>query len=118
MVRHALEDNGHAVDEAENGKVGVRRCREGRHDLVLCDIVMPDQEGLETIRELVVEFPRVQIVAMSGSQTPGPMDVLMTAAMFGARATLNKPFSLDELRLVVFTVLNDSMRTAGSGALL
>ena len=106
MLRLALERDGHNAEEAENGKIGVGCYRERRHDLVLCDIFMPEQDGLETIRQLVAEFPSVAIIATSGSGRFAGMDPLVFAARFGASATLHKPFSLDELRFAIAAVLD------------
>jgi DNA-binding NarL/FixJ family response regulator len=63
---------------------------------------MPETEGLETIRALKRFDPAVKIIAMSvgGEGRPG---YLQTAVTFGARATLHKPFSREQL-LATLTV--------------
>jgi FixJ family two-component response regulator len=63
--------------------------------LVITDLYMPNQEGLETIRELRTCFPEVAIIAMSGRTAALPM--LSVAQKFGAVGVLRKPFSADEL---------------------
>ena len=67
-------------------------------DPVLMDIVMPEKDGLECIRELHQEFPRAKIVAITGGGAKvGTLNDLDFAAKLGARRTLQKPFALQEL---------------------
>jgi DNA-binding NtrC family response regulator len=108
-LRQVLEQAGHHMEEAGDGRAGVRAYREGRHDAVLCDIVMPEQEGLETIQLLAKETPPARVVAISGGlRTGGPMDPLRVAVMFGACAALPKPFSIAELLDTLATALGST----------
>jgi CheY-like chemotaxis protein len=105
LLRKLLEKEGHTVAEAGNGKEGMRCCRQTSCDLVLTDIVMPDQEGIQTIIELRRQFPGVKIVAMSGGGQIGPDSYLDLARKLGAQQTLTKPFDLQALRSVLDSVL-------------
>jgi two-component system chemotaxis response regulator CheY len=97
VVRVVLEAAGYEVVEADDGQAGLRLHREHSPDLVLVDIFMPEQDGLEFIRELRARDPRAKIVAMSGGGRAGMLDVLKAAAAFGASRTLAKPFQPREL---------------------
>ena len=97
LLRAALEGAGYQVAEAADGASGLAAYRQRAANLVLCDIVMPDREGLETIRELRTRYSGVPIVAMSGGAAGYAMDFLPVAAKLGASATLHKPFSLHAL---------------------
>ena len=88
-----LTPAGYAVIEAANGEEAIRRCREQQADLVVLDILMPEKEGLETIRELKRDFPKVKIIAISGCGA----QYLRMAKEFSAHRTFRKPFSLDEI---------------------
>jgi len=98
MLKHALRLAGHDVVQAFDGREGVRLCQAAPPDVVLTDILMPNQDGLQTIRELRRACPDVKIIAMSGGSLNLPnMDPLPFARRFGARRVLYKPFGNDEL---------------------
>lgn len=105
MLRHALEREGYLVMDAPNGKVAMRLQRENPNDLVITDMVMPEQEGIETIIELHREFPATKIIAISGGGNIGPESYLIMAKKLGAHHTLCKPFSHDELLSTVRGIL-------------
>lgn len=65
-LRKMLESEGHEVVEASDGARGLRLFDEQPADLVIADILMPEKEGFEVIRELLVKKPDVKIIAMSG----------------------------------------------------
>jgi YesN/AraC family two-component response regulator len=64
--------------------------------VVITDIVMPEMEGIETIRLLASKLGGCKIIAMSGGST-GAVDYLRYAELLGAAATLRKPFTPQEL---------------------
>ena len=96
-LRIVLEGAGYEVMEASDGEVGLRLQREHPADLILVDIFMPERDGLEVIKALRVESPRVRIIAVSGGGRTGQIEVLSIAAAFGAARTLVKPFAPREL---------------------
>ena len=98
IVRTVLSNNGYAIIEAENGDMGLSIQRENPADLVITDIIMPEKEGLETIRELKSGFPEVKIIAMSGGGHAKPDEYLLIARAMGADFTFKKPF--DNAKLV------------------
>jgi len=106
-IREILEDGGHEVLEAADGQSGIQLQRSQQADLVITDIFMPEKEGLSTIRDLCAEFPGIRTIAMSGGNADltAPESFIALARRFGARATLTKPFQIDELLTVVNQVL-------------
>jgi CheY-like chemotaxis protein len=74
MLRQALRPEGYEVVEARDGKEGLIRFRTAAIDLVITDILMPEQEGLQTIRELRAEFPAIKIIAISGDGAQGTLN--------------------------------------------
>lgn len=89
MLKALLTEAGFDVREASNGLQAVEECRKRHFDVVIIDIVMPEQEGLVTIRQLRKELPDIKIVAMSGAFAG---QFLHVAHMMGATAVLSKPF--------------------------
>ena len=96
-VRIRLKEDGHEVKEAENGSEGVAICRECLPDLVICDIMMPEMDGFETIRSLKKESPHLPILIISGS-LPAYLEM---APDLGADFILAKPFKLSDLQNAV-----------------
>jgi DNA-binding NarL/FixJ family response regulator len=80
----------------------LRQARAEPVDLVITDLVMPEQEGIETIRALRKEAPGVRIVAMSGAFGG---QYLKTAQLLGADAVLAKPVGSELLLAKVAQVL-------------
>jgi CheY-like chemotaxis protein len=97
MLRDNLEQLGHTVTEARNGKEGLAQYASAPADLVFTDLIMPEKEGMETIIELRKKWPAVKIVAMSGGGRVTASNYLATAQKLGANYVLAKPFSTDEL---------------------
>jgi DNA-binding response OmpR family regulator len=97
LLRDFLERDGYEVMEAENGKIGLKLLRENGADLVITDLIMPEKEGIETIRELRKDFSDVKIIAISGGGAIGPETYLQMAKSMGAHRVFGKPFSLQEI---------------------
>ncbi len=100
-IRRILEREGHVVEEAEDGRAGTRIVREASPDLVITDLIMPGQEGIETIIQLREEFPELKILAVSGGLSLDPEGPLKDAEALGADASLSKPFGVEEFLEVV-----------------
>jgi CheY-like chemotaxis protein len=92
VVLRCLEQGGFRVTEARNGIDALRIVEEKRFDLVITDVVMPDMEGLQLVRALRKLSDPPRIIVMSGGGRASPGDYLGFASMFGANATLAKPF--------------------------
>jgi len=105
IVRLALVRFGHEVREAVDGREAMKLCAESPPDLIVTDLIMPGQEGIETIGLVRRRFPNVRIIAMSGGGRVSATDYLQTALAIGADAVLAKPFASEELEEVVAKVL-------------
>ena len=95
-LRQTLERLGHQVREANNGAVGVKMQAADPADLVVTDIIMPDQEGVETIIQLRQADPALKVIAMSGGGRTGATDYLECAKKYGAEQVFAKPFKRKE----------------------
>src|SRR2546426_3076772 len=96
-LRRILERAGHTVLDVADGAAGICVHREGPADLIITDIFMPAPDGLETIRDLRREFPEVKIIALSGGDRTGTVDLRKEAKLFGASRALRKPFEPTDL---------------------
>lgn len=106
IMTRALQAAGHQVLSAGTGEAGLRLFRAEPPDLVVCDIVMPDRDGIELIPEMRRLHPGVKVLAISGRQMIGSLDVLALARRMGADATLAKPFALDALVTIAEALLS------------
>jgi len=106
MLVEMLQREGYEVDEAEDGRVGMRRFREHPSALVITDVLMPEQEGLETLMQLRHSGEPVKVMAISGGGRIGPDTLLNAARTLGADAILAKPFGREELLEKVSALLS------------
>jgi DNA-binding response OmpR family regulator len=100
-VRHTLSKllakRGHDVVTAADGDRGIMLFRAEHPRVVIADIVMPQQEGIETIIQIKRERPEVKVIAISGGGRESKDSLLHTAQLFGADTILEKPFDPQEL---------------------
>ena len=104
IIAKSLSHAGHEISQANNGRKGVAQFRSAPTDLVITDLVMPEQEGMETIKILHRDFPQTPIIAMSGGLDGSPLYLDLTRRL-GARVTLTKPFTLQQLKQVIDGIL-------------
>lgn len=105
MIRTWLERDGFHVAVARDGAEGMALYRTAPADVVITDVFMPGQDGIETIQQLREEFPGSRIIAISGGPVSGTNDSLMDAKLLGADVTLAKPFTMDVLTRAVTELL-------------
>lgn len=99
FLREVLADAGYHVVEAANGKEGLTLYREKPTDLIISDLFMGDDEGLEMILRLRQEFPDAKVIAISGGggEFDDPSFFLRIARDLGAKETLAKPIGVEQL---------------------
>src|SRR2546427_504408 len=99
--RPGLEKAGHQGLEAGDGDAGRKLLAGTGVTLVITDIFMPGQDGIVTLRRIKKEFPGVRVIAVSGGDATGRIDLRKDAELLGAARTLRKPFAPAELRRAV-----------------
>ncbi|MFZ1748482.1 MAG: response regulator [Nitrospirales bacterium] len=104
-LRDRLAMEGYDVQTASDGRLGLRLYHESPVDLVITDVLMPEMDGLEVIRELAGTPSPPLMIAMSGGGSRD-LEFLVEAAEFGATRTLPKPFLLDDLVSLVKELLS------------
>ena len=97
LLCRAMEYAGFKVEAAADGRKGLRLFEENSYDLVITDLIMPEQEGMETITFLRRNYPDIKIIAISGGGRIGPETYLPAAKELGADEAFAKPFPIDDL---------------------
>ncbi|MEI6277641.1 MAG: sigma-54 dependent transcriptional regulator [Prolixibacteraceae bacterium] len=109
-IRNTLKDilgfEGYQVEMAENGIVGVAMVKITDYDIILCDIKMPDMDGLEALEQIMSIRPESTVVMISGH---GTIDTAVEAIKKGAFDFIEKPLDLNRL---LITLRNASDKTA------
>ena len=106
VIEESLRNEGFETRRASNGRDGFELMLESPFDLVITDVLMPEQDGLQTIRELLTIFPGLKILAMSGGLDMRGKDLLTISGMLGAAGCLRKPFGRDALLKAVGDLLD------------
>lgn len=104
-LSYGLIRAGHTVDRARDGKEGLAFFRPKVTELVITDLLMPEQEGLETIAKLKRQFPEVKIIAISGGGRINGLALLTIAKKMGANRAIEKPFTIDAVLTAVKELL-------------
>ncbi|MEZ5583937.1 MAG: response regulator [Candidatus Competibacteraceae bacterium] len=88
IIAAYLEDSGFQVIQAQNGLQGLEVCRKQQPDLVLCDLRMPEMDGLQVLTAMTREFPELPIIVVSGA---GVIGDAIDALKLGAWDYVTKP---------------------------
>ena len=110
FVQKALAEAGFEVIPAGDGDEGLRKFTEIPFDLVICDVLMPNKDGLETIRAIRNISARLPIITMTGgvlADTEDGLDDLRMSMAFGATRTIRKPFRASRLLKLVRDCLDE-----------
>jgi DNA-binding response OmpR family regulator len=103
LMAEILSDEGYRVLRASDGRRAMTTIRQEAVDLMVTDLIMPEQEGVETITQLKREYPSVRVIAISGAAEGA---YLKLAELLGANAVLRKPFAPAELVSRIRSVLS------------
>lgn len=113
VLRRILESAGYEVRDAPNGRLAMLEFNRRPADLLITDIFMPEQEGIETIGAVRRDHPGLKVIAISGMAGD---HYLRMAKLMGARATLQKPLRLVKVLETVRTTLAQSEEPPGNAA--
>lgn len=97
MLKVSLTRRKFTVLEAENGKEALTHFKPSVTDLVITDLIMPDEDGLKVIMRIRELKPSIKIIAISGGGKAGPGSYLSLAKALGADAIYSKPFSVNDM---------------------
>jgi CheY-like chemotaxis protein len=111
MLKISLIRRKFTVFEAANGKDAIIRFKPSITDLVVTDLIMPEEDGLKVIMKLRELKPSIKIIAISGGGKAGPGSYLNLAKALGADAIYSKPFSINDLIAKIEELLNNEQHT-------
>jgi two-component system, NtrC family, response regulator AtoC len=101
-LERALKAQGYEVYQAEDGKQGLEAALHIRPELVILDLKMPEMDGLAVLTALKEQAPEIMVVMITAH---GSTASAVEAMKLGAYDYINKPFDIDELKLVVAKAL-------------
>ena len=105
LLRRVLARAGYSTLEASNGREALACLGTQTVDLMITDLFMPQQDGLETILALRRMNRALPIIAMSGGGSAAQFEMLRTASLFGAARVLMKPFRAEEVLATINELL-------------
>ena len=94
--------SGHLITVTDREKTAIEALREQSFDIVFLDIVMPDKDGIEILKEIKEIAPRIPVVVMTGYSVT---DKKNQALKLGAVACLKKPFEIDDVKKIIRATL-------------
>jgi len=92
VLREILENENYKVDDAENGKIGFHMATKEKYDVILCDIKMPEMDGIEVVEKLQEKGIDTPIIMISGH---GTIDTAVECLQKGAYDFIQKPLDLN-----------------------
>jgi DNA-binding response OmpR family regulator len=106
MLKIYLSKRKYTVIEASDGREAILKFKPDITDLVITDLIMPDEDGLKVIIKIRQIKPEIKIIAISGGGKAGPGNYLNVAKALGADEVIPKPFSMRTLISKINELLN------------
>jgi two-component system, NtrC family, response regulator AtoC len=114
ILTETLKSAGHSVSGAESGERAVAAVREAPVDLVILDMVLPQVDGLEVLREITTLRPETAVIMITGYAS---VETAIRAMKMGAVDYIVKPFRMEEVELIVSRALERSRLRRENAAL-
>ncbi len=105
LIQLTLEAAGHRVVTAADGRKASDALQREKFDLVITDVLMPERDGIELIREVRAKYPGLRIIVMTAGGQIARGDYLLVAKHLGAHVALAKPFKGQQIVDAVATAM-------------
>ena len=105
LMKSMLTTFGYEVALAGNGREALQIMSRGHFDLVFADIVMPVMDGVELLVNVREQFPRCQVIMITGYPS---VDTAFRLVQMGATDCITKPFTADQIAMAVETAVGDA----------
>ena len=110
VFERVLSEDGYDVVTVDNGRDAISLFGKVHPDVVILDILMPDMDGMATLRELRRRSRKAHIVMLTAL---GTVQSAREAMLLGADEYITKPFDLEVLKLLLRDGLDAKRRGAG-----
>lgn len=97
VLKDMLDMAGYASDTAENGKKAKELYDKNEYDVIITDIIMPEQSGFEIVLDFRNKGQQDRVIAISGGRRTSAEDYLNIASHFGVAAIFSKPPNYKDL---------------------
>ena len=104
-LKEILEYEKYEVDLAASGPEGLQKFQDEKYDIILCDIKMPDMDGIEVISKIFEQETETQVIMISGH---GNIDTAVQAIKKGAYDFIEKPLDLNRLLITIRNAMDKS----------
>ncbi|MCH7490844.1 MAG: response regulator [Gemmatimonadetes bacterium] len=104
-LKEVLENRGFAVTAATDGNEGRSRLESQGYDLVISDVLMPENDGIELLVLVRSKWPGTRFLSISAGGRLGAQDCLAMCDRLGADGTLEKPFTAEEITAMIDKLL-------------
>lgn len=117
LLATVLERASHAVTCAEDGQAALEVLAQGPVDVIVCDIWMPNVDGLSLLKQLKSNNPAARVVVISGGGPGQSLELSTTIAeTYGADEVLIKPFRNERIVEAVDACLPPEKRSRAGHA--
>jgi CheY-like chemotaxis protein len=101
-----LTARGYSVITAENGVLGWQLIQQENPDLIICDLMMPELDGIEILTRLRhnPDVSHIPFIVISGNKDEASQELLL---ILGSNYYLTKPFTPDKLLKIISQYLTD-----------
>lgn len=108
LIERILVRENHSIYQAADGNEGLAVFETESIDLIITDLLMPEKEGMEMIKQIRKTHPAIKIIAISGGGIVDSATYLHVASILGANKTISKPFKAADLIAAVNELLQNS----------
>ncbi len=94
ILAERMEARGFQVNTVNSGVAAIEQVKQRSYDAIVLDLAMPEMDGIETLKQLLVVNPDLQVILLTGHAS---IDKGVEAVKLGAADFLEKPADLDSL---------------------
>ncbi len=104
-LKEILEYEKYEVELAENGLSGLEKLKKTKYDIILCDIKMPEMDGMDVLQKILEQETDTPVIMISGH---GNIDTAVEAIKKGAFDFIEKPLDLNRLLVTIRNAMDKS----------